>query len=274
MSAGFFIDIDMTNSQINMDLYGLIGFPLTHSFSKRYFTDKFIREGIKGSNYELFEMKDLNDLPELLKRETDLRGLNVTIPFKKEVIAHLDDLDDASAERIGAVNTIKIFADGSTKGFNTDYYGFRQSLVEWLDRRGESCSNFKALVLGNGGAAKAVEVALQDLNMAYKVVSRQKSDDTLLYEDLTEEVLNEYHLIINTTPLGMFPNVEDCPAIPFEFITKRHYLYDLIYNPAETAFLRNGAEKGAVLQNGMKMLELQAEKAWDIWTSEEDMWSI
>ena len=257
-----------------MNLYGLIGFPLTHSFSKRYFTDKFIREKIKESSYELFEMNSLESLPALLKKKTDLKGLNVTIPYKTEVISYLDDLDDASAERIGAVNTIKIYADGSTKGFNTDYYGFRQSLVEWLDRRGESCANFKALVLGNGGAAKAVEVALQDLNMEYKVISRQKNDDTLLYEDLSEEIMSEYKLIINTTPLGMFPNVEGCPAIPYQFVTKRHYLYDLIYNPAETAFLKNGAEKGAVLQNGMKMLELQAEKAWDIWTSEEDMWSV
>ena len=256
-----------------MDLYGLIGFPLTHSFSKRYFTDKFTREKIKESSYELFEMETLKSLPELLKKKTDLRGLNVTIPFKQDVIAYLDDLDDASAERIGAVNTIKIFADGSTKGFNTDYYGFRQSLVEWLDRRGESCSNFKALVLGNGGASKAVQVALQDLQMEYKVVSRQKNDDTLLYEDLTEEIMSTYLLIINTTPLGMFPHVDESPAVPFQWVTKRHYLYDLIYNPAQTLFLKNGAEKGAVLQNGLKMLELQAEKAWDIWTSEEDMWS-
>jgi len=256
-----------------MDLYGLIGFPLTHSFSKRYFTDKFTREKIKESSYELFEMETLKSLPELLKKKTDLRGLNVTIPFKQDVIAYLDDLDDASAERIGAVNTIKIFADGSTKGFNTDYYGFRQSLVEWLDRRGESCSNFKALVLGNGGASKAVQVALQDLQMEYKVVSRQKNDDTLLYEDLTEEIMSTYLLIINTTPLGMFPHVDESPAVPFQLVTKRHYLYDLIYNPAQTLFLKNGAEKGAVLQNGLKMLELQAEKAWDIWTSEEDMWS-
>ena len=256
-----------------MDLYGLIGFPLTHSFSKRYFTDKFTREKIKESSYELFEMETLKSLPELLKKKTDLRGLNVTIPFKQDVIAYLDDLDDASAERIGAVNTIKIFADGSTKGFNTDYYGFRQSLVEWLDRRGESCSNFKALVLGNGGASKAVQVALQDLQIEYKVVSRQKNDDTLLYEDLTEEIMSTYLLIINTTPLGMFPHVDESPAVPFQLVTKRHYLYDLIYNPAQTLFLKNGAEKGAVLQNGLKMLELQAEKAWDIWTSEEDMWS-
>ena len=257
-----------------MDLYGLIGFPLTHSFSKRYFTDKFIREKIEDSSYDLFEMKSLDSLADLLKKTPDLRGLNVTIPYKQDVIPYLDDLDDASAERIGAVNTIKIFADGSTKGFNTDYYGFRQSLIEWLDRRGEVCTNFKALVLGNGGAAKAVEVALQDLHVDYKVVSRQKNDDTLLYEDVTEDIMNTYLLIINTTPLGMFPHVDECPAIPYQFVTKNHYLYDLIYNPAQTLFLKNGVEKGAVLQNGMKMLELQAEKAWDIWSSEEDMWSV
>jgi shikimate dehydrogenase len=145
-----------------MDLYGLIGYPLTHSFSKRYFTDKFTREKIKESSYDLFEMKSLEELPALLKNKTDLRGLNVTIPHKKDVIAYLDDLDDASAERIGAVNTIKIYADGSTKGFNTDYYGFRQSLVEWLDRRGEACSSFKALVLGYGGAAQSVKQAIKD----------------------------------------------------------------------------------------------------------------
>ena len=257
-----------------MDLYGLIGFPLTHSFSKKYFTEKFVREGIKETSYELFEMESLESLPELLKKNEDLKGLNVTIPFKQDVMRYLDDLDDASAERIGAVNTIKIFADGSTKGFNTDYYGFRQSLIEWLDRRGETCTNFKALVLGNGGAAKAVKVALQDLHMDYKIVSRQKSDETILYEELTEEIMSTYLLIINTTPLGMYPNVDKCPDIPFQWVTKNHYLYDLIYNPAQTVFLKNGAEKGAVLQNGMKMLEMQAEKAWDIWNSEEDMWSV
>lgn len=257
-----------------MNLYGLIGFPLTHSFSKRYFTDKFIREKIRESSYELFEMSSLEGLPALLKKKTDLKGLNVTIPYKTEVISYLDDLDDASAERIGAVNTIKIYADGSTKGFNTDYYGFRQSLEEWMDKRGEKCSNFSALVLGNGGAAKAVQVALQDMHMDYKLVSRQQSEDSIMYEELTEEVMNSYLLIINTTPLGMFPKVEECPNLPYQFVTKKHYLYDLVYNPAETLFLKHGIEKGAAVQNGLKMLELQAEKAWEIWTQEENLWSV
>lgn len=257
-----------------MNLYGLIGFPLTHSFSKRYFTDKFNREHIKESSYELFEMQSLDELPALLKKHTDLRGLNVTIPHKKDVIAYLDDLDDASAERIGAVNTIKIYADGSTKGFNTDYYGFQQSLVEWLDRRGESCANFKALILGNGGAAKAVQVALQDLQMEYVQVSRQKSEDCISYEELTEDVMASHLMIINTTPLGTYPNTENCPLIPYQWVTRNHYLYDLVYNPAETLFLKNGAEKGAATLNGLKMLELQAEKAWEIWNAEENLWSV
>ncbi|KQS33021.1 shikimate dehydrogenase [Dyadobacter sp. Leaf189] len=257
-----------------MDLYGLIGYPLTHSFSKRYFTDKFVREKIKESSYELFEMKSLEELPALLKRKTDLRGLNVTIPYKKDVIAYVDDLDDTSAERIGAVNTIKIYADGSTKGFNTDYYGFRQSLVEWLDRRGENCSNFKALVLGNGGAAKAIMVALQDLHVEFQLVSRQKDNDTILYQELTEEILGTHLLIINTTPLGTFPNTEECPDLPYQWITKKHFMYDLVYNPAETLFLKKGMEKGAVTQNGLKMLQLQAEKSWEIWTTEENLWSV
>lgn len=257
-----------------MNLYGLIGYPLTHSFSKRYFTDKFLREKIKESSYELFEMKSLEELPELLKKKHDLRGLNVTIPYKKDVIAFLDDLDDASAERIGAVNTIKIYADGSTKGFNTDYYGFQQSLVEWFDKRGESCKYIKALVLGNGGAAKAVQVALKDLEMEYTLVSRQRSDDCVSYEGLTQEVIENHRLIINTTPLGTFPNTEECPMIPYQWVTRSHYLYDLVYNPAETLFLKKGAEQGATTMNGLKMLELQAEKAWEIWTTEENLWSI
>ncbi|QRR02329.1 shikimate dehydrogenase family protein [Dyadobacter sandarakinus] len=257
-----------------MNLYGLIGYPLTHSFSKRYFTDKFTREKIRESSYELFEMKSLDELPALLKKKSGLRGLNVTIPYKKDVIAYLDDLDDSSAERIGAVNTIKIYADGSTKGFNTDYYGFRQSLVEWLDRRGETCSNFQALILGNGGAAKAVQVALQDLHVEYLTVSRQKSDDSILYEALTEDILKSHLLIINTTPLGTFPKTEECPPVNYDWIGKGHFLYDLVYNPAETLFLKNGAAHGAVVQNGLKMLELQAEKAWEIWTTEENIWSV
>jgi shikimate dehydrogenase len=254
-----------------MKLYGLIGFPLTHSFSKRYFTDKFHREGIHESSYDLYEMQELSPLPHLLKKQ-GLIGLNVTIPFKRDVISYLTELDDASAQRIGAVNTIKIYADGSTKGFNTDYYGFLQSLTEWFDRHGENYHRFKALVLGNGGAAKAVQVALTDLGIEYQMVSRQASPEAIPYEDLTAEIMAEHTLIINTTPLGTFPKVEECPSLPYQWITGKHYLYDLVYNPAETLFLKNGREQGAFVQNGLKMLELQAEKAWEIWTSENDVW--
>jgi len=259
---------------IFMKLYGLIGFPLTHSFSKRYFSEKFSREGIFNSSYDLYEIKTLESLPELLKKHPDLKGINVTIPYKQDVITYLDDLDDASAERIGAVNTIKIFADGSTKGYNTDYYGFRQSISEWMDRRGEACCNFKALVLGNGGAAQAVKTALEDMKTEYKIVSRQKNNDSLLYEDLTQEIMETHQLIINTTPLGTFPNIEDCPEIPYQWLGKGHFLYDLVYNPTTTLFMKKGFDQGAAVHNGLKMLEMQAEKAWDIWNSEEDMWSV
>lgn len=259
---------------VSMDLYGLIGYPLTHSFSKRYFTEKFIREKITNCSYDLYEMPKLENLKDFLSKHPDLKGLNVTIPYKQEVIPLLDDLDDASAERIGAVNTIKVFADGSTKGFNTDYYGFRQSITEWLEKRGEVCCNFKALILGNGGAAQAVKTALEDMQTEYIVVSRQKDTNTVTYEEITQELLESHLLIINTTPLGTYPNVDAAPEIPYEWISQRHYLYDLVYNPTTTQFMKNGAEKGAAVHNGLKMLEMQAEKAWDIWTSEDDLWSI
>ncbi|GAB2779927.1 shikimate dehydrogenase [Rhabdobacter roseus] len=256
-----------------MNLYGLIGYPLTHSFSKRFFTEKFAKEGISNSRYDLFEMNSVDSLPDLLTKTPNLRGLNVTIPHKQAVVPLLDDLDEASAGRIGAVNTIKIFADGTTKGYNTDYYGFRQSVEEWLDRRGESQQNLKALVLGNGGAARAVKVALKDMKTSYKVVSRQEGEDSLRYEDITEEIIDTYRLIINTTPLGMYPNTEECPPLPYDRLTHQHFLYDLVYNPVETLFLKKGAEKGAITQNGLKMLYLQAEKAWEIWNNDEDLWN-
>ncbi|TDB64085.1 shikimate dehydrogenase family protein [Arundinibacter roseus] len=256
-----------------MNLYGLIGFPLSHSFSKKYFAEKFVKEHITGSRYDLYEIPGIKELPGILEQTPGLRGLNVTIPFKQEVIPFLDDLDEASAGRIGAVNTIKIFADGSTKGYNTDYYGFRQSVEEWLDHRGESCANLKALVLGNGGAAKAVCAALTDLKADYQLVSRTSSESALSYEELTSELMQEHRLIINTTPLGMFPKVEAAPPIPYELLNSRHFLYDLVYNPLETAFIQKGKAKGAQTHNGLKMLELQAEKAWEIWTHEEDLWN-
>ncbi|WP_025764279.1 shikimate dehydrogenase family protein [Dyadobacter tibetensis] len=257
-----------------MNIYGLIGFPLTHSFSKRYFTDKFEREGIKESIYNLNEMETLDGLLDFIKNTPELRGLNVTIPHKKNVVQYLDDLDEASAERIGAVNTIKIYADGSTKGFNTDYYGFKQSLEEWFDKRGEDCEGIKALVLGDGGAAKAVKVALEDLHIPFHIVSRSKSEHTLQYEELTEEIIKNHRLIVNTTPLGTYPNTDSFPDLPYQWITTGHYLYDLVYNPAETQFLKKGMAMGAQGLNGLKMLEMQAEKSWNIWVHEDSLWSV
>jgi len=255
-----------------MNLYGLIGYPLTHSFSKKYFAEKFERECIAGCRYDLFEMQRIAELPALLAQFPNLRGLNVTIPHKQAVIPFLDGLDDTSAGRIGAVNAIKIFIDGSTKGFNTDYYGFRQSVAEWIDRRGESCAGLKALVLGTGGSSKAVMAALEDLEAHPQLVSRQPEGDELGYDDLTEAVMAEHRLIVNTTPLGMFPHVETCPPIPYEWLTNRHFLYDLVYNPVDTVFMQKGARQKAATHNGLKMLQLQAEKSWDIWTKESTLW--
>lgn len=253
-----------------MNIYGLIGFPLTHSYSKKYFTEKFVKEHIADCCYELFELKSVQELPELLKSHKTLRGLNVTIPYKQDVIPLLDDLDEASAKRVGAVNTIKVYADGSTKGFNTDYYGFKQSLLEWFDRKAVSFKEIKALVLGNGGAAKAVKAALDDLSIPYEVVSRTPADGQLSYEQITDDVIGEYLLIINTTPLGMYPETNTCPPIPYDLLGHDHLLYDLVYNPEETLFLKNGAAKGAATHNGLKMLYLQAEKAWSIWNYEDE----
>jgi shikimate dehydrogenase len=244
-----------------MKLFGLIGYPLKHSFSKKYFTEKFEKENIKNHYYELFELPDFNDLPKLIAQNPDLVGLNVTIPHKQNVLPFMNELDEYSAARIGAVNTIKINADGSLKGYNTDYYGFKISLEEWLP----NTHNLSALVLGNGGAAKAVCTALTDLGIDYQVVSRNKTENNITYEDLNEDVLAIHRLIINTSPVGTFPNVNDCPDIPYNLLTDTHFLYDLVYNPAQTLFLQKGAAQHAFTHNGLKMLHLQAEKAWEIW---------
>lgn len=245
-----------------MNIYGLIGYPLGHSFSKKYFTEKFATIGIADNNvYELFELSDIQTFPELIKSQSDLKGLNVTIPHKQAVMPFLDGLD-ASAEKVGAVNVIKIGEGGKLIGYNSDYYGFKTSLEEFIPAN----TPLKALVLGNGGAAKAVIAALNDLSISYKIVSRTKSDDTLGYEDLATEIGN-YQLIINSSPVGTYPKADVCPDIPYEQLTSNHYLYDLVYNPMQTLFLQKGEEQGAKTHNGLKMLHLQAEKAWEIWNS-------
>jgi shikimate dehydrogenase len=246
-----------------MNRYGLIGFPLSHSFSKHYFTAKFEKEGIPAV-YELYEMKQVNTLPELLRQEPELKGLNVTIPHKQAVIPLLTDLDPVAA-RIGAVNVIKVGADGGLIGFNSDYYGFRTSLEQWLLRLPLQ----KALVLGSGGASRAVSTVLEDLKIGMQLVSRNPILDSLSYEDLHEALFTKVQLIINTTPLGMYPQVNACPPLPYHLAHAGQLFYDLVYNPTQTLFLQKAASAGAAVQGGLDMLYRQAEKAWEIWTSED-----
>jgi shikimate dehydrogenase len=246
-----------------MNLFGLIGFPLTHSFSKKYFTEKFEREGIKNSGYELFELKDIKDLPSIIKKNPDLKGLNVTIPHKEAVMEFMDELDEP-VKKIRAVNVIKI-SNGKLKGYNSDFHGFKISLQQFLGKE----AKVKALVLGTGGAAKAVKAALEDLKIHYWNVSRTAGEDILGYEQLTKEIITSFKLIINTSPVGMYPKTEECPPLPYEFLTKEHYLFDLVYNPEETLFMKKGRLAGARTKNGLDMLYLQAEKAWQIWNNVE-----
>jgi shikimate dehydrogenase len=244
-----------------MRRFGLIGKTLSHSFSKNYFTQKFQREQIHNCRYDLFELPAIEDLPALLLSYPDLEGLNVTIPYKQEVIPFLDEVTEVVKE-IGACNCIKI-SGRKLKGFNTDVVGFKSSLETHL-----LPGHDKALILGTGGAAKAVQYALNELDIAYKLVSRRKTGDGLGYEDIGDEILNQYTLIINTTPLGMYPNVDEAPPIPYQYLSSHHLLFDLVYNPAKTKFLQKGEEQGASIANGHEMLILQAEESWRIWNAE------
>lgn len=244
-----------------MNCYGLIGFPLTHSFSKRYFTEKFVEMGISDTHhYELFELQDYTQLPQLVQNQPDLRGLNVTIPHKQNVLPYLDEITDA-ARRIGAVNVIKITNDKRLIGYNSDYYGFRLALEELLPA---NYKDIKALVLGNGGAAKAVKVALEDMGILYETVTRKPEENTILYANV-KDYISDNQLLINTTPLGTYPDTTTCPALPYELLTEKHYLFDLVYNPETTLFMQKGLDKGAAVKNGYRMLVLQAEKSWEIW---------
>ncbi len=242
-----------------MKNYGLIGFPLTHSFSVRYFADKFEKEGIKDASYRNFPLESIEELPDLIHNQK-LDGFNITIPYKEAVIEYLDSIDTA-AEAIDAVNCVKI-TDGKLKGYNTDVYGFRESLRKFIGERSP-----KALILGTGGSSKAVSHALSELDIPYSFVSRRKKAEWYTYADLTPAVLETYQLIINTTPLGMFPNMDGYVPLPYESMTGEHFLYDLIYNPAETQFLKMGREHGAQTKNGLEMLHLQAERNWEIWNT-------
>ncbi|MCC9168183.1 shikimate dehydrogenase family protein [Pontibacter harenae] len=244
-----------------MRTFGLIGKKLGHSFSKRYFSEKFQREGITDAHYELYELPGIDELPVLLAKEPTLVGLNVTVPYKEVVIPFLDKLSDAAAQ-IGAVNTIKI-ENGTTTGYNTDYIGFRNSLEDFYPEQERN----KALVLGTGGAAKAVLAVLKSLGVPYTSVSRVANSEAIAYTDVSPATLKEYNLIINTTPLGMYPEVETLPALPYESLSAGHYLYDLVYNPEQTAFLQQGQKAGAKTSSGLAMLHGQAEAAWEIWNN-------
>lgn len=245
--------------------FGLIGYPLSHSFSKRYFTEKFAREGIQGCRYELFPLADISELPGLLAAQPHLHGLNVTIPYKEQVLPYLHDIDPAAAA-IGAVNTIRI-AHGRLMGFNTDVIGFRLSLQKALALHGHPVPG--ALVLGTGGAAKAVVQVLQQMGIPHRSVSRHAQGQELSYEAVDSRVLAAHTLVINTTPLGMSPHADTCPPIPYEALGSTHLLFDLVYNPLQTRFILNGKKMGCSTQNGLDMLELQAEAAWEIWNAGE-----
>ena len=242
-------------------LYGLLGYPLVHSFSQNYFNQKFESENI-DAKYINFEIPDVGMLMEVVAENENLNGLNVTIPYKEQVIPFLDEIDPAASE-VGAVNVIKFIRrkDGlRLKGYNSDIIGFTDSIKSLLKPHHQS-----ALVLGTGGAAKAVSYSLRKLGLDVQLVSRRKSANTLVYEELTKNDLKTHKVIVNTTPLGMYPNVDICPDIPYRYLTPQHLCYDLIYNPDETLFLKNSRQAGAQVKNGLEMLLLQAFASYSIW---------
>jgi shikimate dehydrogenase len=239
--------------------FGLLGRNISYSFSKGYFTENFSKEHFDNCSYENFDIPDINYFTELRKNNTDLNGLNVTIPYKQEILPFLDKLSK-NAKEIGAVNTIKFTKKGKLKGYNTDYYGFKKSLEPLLQPHHK-----KALILGTGGASKGVAFALDKLDITYTFVSREAKENCIDYGLINATTFDNYQIIINCSPVGTSPNVHLFPLIPYEYFTEKHIAYDLIYNPAETQFLIKAKEKGAITKNGLDMLIFQAEKAWKIW---------
>jgi shikimate dehydrogenase len=245
-----------------MEKYGLIGYPLGHSFSITYFNQKFEDEGIDAV-YENFEIPTIDALPEVLGSNPELRGLNVTIPYKEKVIPFLDNISP-EARAIGAVNVIRVSHSGKDvhlKGFNSDVIGFTKSIEPMLDKKWHK----KALILGTGGASKAIDYGLRNLGLETVFVSRYERPDTIQYKSITPDVVQEYNVIVNCTPLGMYPKTEVCPQLPYEAMDQHTILYDLIYNPDETLFMKRGAEYGAQVKNGLEMLLLQAFASWEFW---------
>jgi shikimate dehydrogenase len=246
----------------NRTKFGIIGKNISYSFSQKYFLEKFNKMGLDNYQYYNFDIPEIEEFPFLLyHREDEFRGLNITIPFKEAIIKYLDEVDP-EAQKIGAVNTIKVSDDNRLIGFNTDVYGFQKSIEPLLKSHHK-----KALILGTGGASKAVAYVLNVLNIEYKFVSRSEIENMFTYEMLDAEIMDDYAIIVNCTPVGTHPNIENTPPIPYQYLSDKHLLYDLIYNPAETKFLQEGKKRGAGIKNGLEMLELQAEKSWEIWNS-------
>jgi shikimate dehydrogenase len=245
-----------------MRRFGLIGFPLSHSFSQKYFTEKFANLGITDCVYENFALKHIDELAELITKHSDIAGLNVTIPYKKQVLDFLTDTTEV-VTKTGACNCIK-FQGSRLTGHNTDVTGFEQSLLPFLKPH-----HTRALVFGTGGASAAVAYVLDKLGIPFQYVSRNTADHTMDYQSVNESLLASHQLLINTTPLGMYPAVDEFPDIPYQYLTPQHHLYDLIYNPAQTKFLEKGKLRGATTQNGLEMLILQAEESWRIWNTDK-----
>ncbi|MFI5219218.1 MAG: shikimate dehydrogenase family protein [Bacteroidia bacterium] len=246
-----------------METYGLIGYPLTHSFSEKFFTEKFRNENIRNCEYKNFPLTSIELLTSLIESNEDIRGLNVTTPYKQSALRFLNYLDPV-AEKTKSVNTIKVIRKNkkvSLEGYNSDVYGFEKSFLAVCKPHHKN-----AIILGTGGAAQAVSYVLASLKIQHSFVSRtQVHDNIISYSSLDKEKILQATVIINATPAGMFPQINDCPQIPFQYVTPDHLLFDLIYNPGETLFLKKGKEKGAQIKNGLEMLHLQAEKAWEIW---------
>ncbi|MEZ4853383.1 shikimate dehydrogenase [Flavobacterium sp.] len=239
--------------------YGLVGQNISYSFSKHYFSNKFSQFHFDNCEYLNFDCNSIENFPKIIAKNKNLRGLNITIPYKVTVIPYLDKLSK-TAQKIGAVNTIKITKNKTLKGYNTDYYGFKKALKPLLKKHHK-----KALILGTGGASKAVAYALRELKIEYDFVSRNPSEYELAYDELNTEIFNDYQIIINTTPLGTFPNISNCPPLNYSLFTTQHIAFDLIYNPDETTFLKQAKANGATIKNGYEMLVFQAEKSWKIW---------
>ncbi|WP_276166191.1 shikimate dehydrogenase family protein [Zobellia alginiliquefaciens] len=238
--------------------FGLIGKDISYSFSRGYFTEKFSNMGLDDHSYENFDFQAIEEITDVLKDNKDIYGMNVTIPYKQQVMPFLDELDQ-EAEKIGAVNTIQ-FTENGLKGFNTDAYGFKNAMLPFLKPH-----HTKALILGTGGASKAVAYVLGELGISYTFVSRSPGNNKISYDQVTKDVLKDHTILVNCTPLGTHPNIEERPSLPYDFLSDQHFLFDLIYNPEKTAFLRAGESKGAQICNGLRMLELQADRSWQIW---------